>query len=93
MTYRERIENEFPAFSSDEGYIETFSFDHEGMERRWMIFDLLSKNVWEFLKEFPELGPCERWIICDEQMSKLRAEITRIQTKFDCYCELARIGC
>jgi hypothetical protein len=73
----------FPLFSYGERHIDEFldqySFDQEGVRRRWEMFHQLSENILEFLGvEFPTLGERGRSICWKLQLSQIRAKITRI---------------
>lgn len=89
IDYCERITNAFPVFSYGEDCIDKIPFD------RWdlYLYDYLWTGVFEFLKEFPELGPheYERRIITDYQMSHIRQKITRAKSEFDCVCEIEQM--
>ncbi len=81
------VVNAFTIFSFGEDYIvETlnrFSFDQEGMKRRWDWYDRLSKNVLEFLgQRHPELGQLGCSIICDLHMSRIRETITEAESEY-----------
>jgi hypothetical protein len=95
------INGAFPIFMFGERhideFIETFSideggakwFDEDGIKRLWEMFDLVSGNVLDFLRDrFPALGERERAACCTLQMSQLKDKITRIESTYRCYCSI-----
>ena len=87
------IESAFPIFSFGDRHIverlSTFSFDEEGMARRWDWYDRLSRNVLEFLgQRFPEVGQRDRSIIGDLQMNQIREKIARDESEYAYYCSI-----
>jgi hypothetical protein len=87
------INSAFPIFSYGERHLDEFldkySFDQGGIVQRWEMFDRLSSNVMEFLRErFPTLGELNRSICCELQMSQLQDKITQTERSYECYCSI-----
>jgi hypothetical protein len=84
------INDAFPVFSYGERHIdeilERYSFNQDGLTQQWEMFDLLSRNVMEFLRDrFPALGERNRSICCERQMCQLREKIERNERECECY--------
>ncbi|HUD12413.1 MAG TPA: hypothetical protein VMQ56_02065 [Terracidiphilus sp.] len=92
------INGAFPIFMFGEShlheFLETFSideggekwFDEDGIKRLWEMFDRLSENVLDFLRDrFPALGERDRAACCTLMMSQLKDKITRIERRYQCY--------
>jgi hypothetical protein len=84
------INGAFPLFSYGERHIDEFleryPFDRDGVKEQWEMFDRLSGNVMEFLRErFPECGERNHSIYCELQMCQLRDKIEANERKYECY--------
>lgn len=84
------INSAFPIFSDGERqideFLEQYPFDRDGVRQQWEMFDRLSRNVMEFLRDrFPALGELNRSICCDLQMCQLREKIERNEREHECY--------
>ncbi len=89
----ESINGAFPLFSSGERHIDEylgqFSFEKDGITQRWEMFDLLSRNVMEFLRNrYPALGELNCSICCELQMDQLRDKIERNERAYECYLSI-----
>jgi len=87
------IESAFPVFSCSysgclRAMLDGMPFDHDGMEHRRKLHNILCQNIEEFLEQFPELEEHDRQIVCDLQMSPIRAHILQTKREFDCYREI-----
>lgn len=88
--FLDSINSSFPLFSYGERHIdeflETYSFDGDGIAQQWEMFDRLSNNVMEFLRcRFPELGERNHSICRELQMCLLQEKIERTERTHDCY--------
>jgi len=88
-----RIQEAFPIFSHGQRHVDEFldsySFDDEGIRQRWEMFDHLSTNVMAFLtREYPLLGLRARSACCELAMSALREQIARIARTHRCYASI-----
>ena len=84
------INSAFSLFSYGERHIDEFleryPFDRDGVTQQWEMFDRLSRNVMEFLRErFPALGELNHSICCELQMCQLREKIERNEREYECY--------
>jgi hypothetical protein len=86
----ESINRAFQIFSYGERHIDEFlerySFDRDGITRQWEMFDSLSRNIMEFLRDkYPALGEHNHSICCELQMCQLREKIERNEREYECY--------
>jgi len=86
----ESINGAIPIFSHGERHIdellEWFPFDRDGIARQWEMFDSLSRNVMEFLRDrFPTLAELNDSICCDLQLCQLQEKIERNEREYECY--------
>jgi hypothetical protein len=84
------INSAFPLFSYGERHIDEFleryPFERDGVTQQWEMFDRLSRNVMEFLRDrFPALGKRNHSICCELQMCQLREKIERNEREYECY--------
>lgn len=83
------IGNAFPIFSGGQKHIDEFfdryPHDQNGIRQRWEVYDSLSKNVFEFLRErFPYLRNGAHAALCDLQMCSIKDTIERTERWYRC---------